>query len=46
MYSDKNFKFKVLTSSSTATGSEDVFETTAHRSLFIRMNLTLVTYKT
>jgi len=45
MYSDENFKFKVLTSSSSITGSKDVPETTAHRSLFIRMNLMLVAYE-
>ena len=32
MYSDENFKFKVLTSSSSTTDSEDVSETTAHMS--------------
>jgi len=45
MYSDENFKFKVLTSSSLTTGLKDVSETTAHRSLFIRTNLMLVAHK-
>jgi len=45
MYSDEDFKFKVLTSSSSTTGSEDVPETTAHKSLFIRMNLMLVAHE-
>jgi len=45
MYSDENFKFKVLTSSSSTTGSKDVSETTAHKSLFIRMNLMLVAHE-
>jgi len=45
MYSDENFMFKVLTPLSTTTGSEDVSKTTAHRSLFIRINLTLVVYE-
>jgi len=45
MYLDENFKFKVSTSSSLTTGSEDVSETAAHKSLFIRMNLTLVTHE-
>jgi len=45
MYLNENFKFKVLTSSSSTTGSKDVPETTAHRSLFIRMNLMLVAYE-
>jgi len=45
MYSDENFKFKVLTSSSSTTGLKDVSETTAYKSLFIRMNLTLMAYE-
>jgi len=45
MYSDENFKFKVLTPSSSTTGSKDVPETTAHRSLSIRMNLMLVAHE-
>jgi len=45
MYSDENFKFKVSTSSSSTTGSKDVPETTAHRSLFIRTNLMLVAHE-
>jgi len=45
MYSDENFKFKVSTSLSLTTGSEDVPETTAHRSLFIRTNLMLMVHE-
>jgi len=45
MYSDKNFKFKVSTPLSSTTGSKDVPETTAHRSLFIRTNLMLMAHE-
>jgi hypothetical protein len=45
IYSDEDFKFKVSTSSSLTTGLKDVPETTAHRSLFIRMNLMLVAHE-
>jgi len=45
MYSDENFKFKVLTSLSLTTDLKDVLKTTAHRSLFIRTNLMLMAYE-
>ncbi len=45
MYSDEDFEFKVLTSSSNVTGSKEVSETTAHKSLFMRTNLMLVAHE-
>jgi len=45
MYSGEDFKFKVSTSSSSTTGSKDVPETTAHRSLSIRINLMLMVHE-
>jgi len=45
MYSDEDLKFKVSTPSSSTTGLKDMPETTAHKSLFIRMNLTLVAHE-